>query len=77
MLQQIRCKKFTDTLMAVVSSFYALFECHVIVQCSAKNINFQLMYGTSQRNQLHFSSEIMILIPSASSVHINSVCGKP
>ena len=63
--------------MAVVSSFHALFQCHVIVQCSAKNINFQLMYEILQRNWLHFSSEIMILTPSASSVHINSVCGKP
>ena len=63
--------------MVVVSSFYALFQCYVIVQCSAININFQLMYGILQRNRLHFSSEIMILTPSASIVHINSVCGKP
>ena len=77
MLQQIRCKKFTDTKMAVVSSFYASFQCYVIVQCGAKSINFQLMYEILQRNQLYFSSEIMIITPSASSVHINSVCGKP
>ena len=45
--------------MAVVNSFYALFQCYVIVQCSAKNINFQLTYEILQRNRLHFSSQIM------------------
>ena len=63
--------------MAAVSSFYVLFQCYVIVQCSVKDINFQLIDETLQRKRLHFSSEIMILTPSESSVHIKSVCGKP
>ena len=61
--------------MAAGSSFYLLFQCYVIVQCNVKNINFQLIDETLQRKQLHFSSEIMILTPSESSVHIKSVCG--
>ena len=36
---EIDVNKFTDTQMAVVSSFYVLFQCYVIVQCSVKNVN--------------------------------------
>ena len=57
--------------MAAVSSFMFYFNAtFVIVQCSVKNINFQLIDETLQRKRLHFSSEIMIVTPIESSVHI-------
>ena len=40
--------------MAAVSSFYVLFQCYVILQCSVNNVNFQLIYKFLQRNRLHF-----------------------
>ena len=57
--------------MAAASSFYVLFQCYVILQCSVNNVDFKLIYEIfAEKSTAFFFKNNDTSAPSTLSVHI-------